>query len=332
MNRIFLFVVSALLSNAMSNAMAQAPGSDRVHATRADSHGPAEAPANGQPEAGRPSLITATTQYVERDGIRFAYRRFGRPVGTPLVFIQHFRGNLDNYDPAITDPLAKDREIIVFDNAGVGDSTGAPKNTIEAMAQDAESFIDALGLHRIDLLAHSMGGYVAQQIAVDRPGLLGKLVLVGTGPRGGEGMAVRTEYTASLFVKKYEPQDLMWGPIFFTSSEAGQAAARNYFQRTHLRTIDRDAPVAPETATAHGIAARTWGAAGGSQDYLKQITQPVLVVNGSSDIVVATVNSYILQQKLPNARLILFPDSSHGAHFQYHEVFVRETKAFLDQD
>jgi pimeloyl-ACP methyl ester carboxylesterase len=332
MNRIYLAVLSALLLNIASNVMAQAPAKSRVLAAKASSRGTAAAPENSPPEAARPSLTTARTQYVERNGIRFAYRRFGRTEGTPLVFIQHFRGNLDNYDPAITDPLAEDREVIVFDNAGVGGSTGAPKNTIEAMARDAEAFVDALGLQHIDLLAHSMGGYVAQQMAVDRPELLRKIVLVGTGPRSGEGMAVRTEYTASLFVKKYEPQDLMWGPIFFTSSEAGQVAARQYFERTHLRTADRDAPVVPEAAAAHGIAARTWGAAGGSQDYLKQITQPVLVVNGSNDIVVATVNSYILQQKLPNARLILFPDSNHGSHFQYHDIFVRETKAFLDRD
>ncbi|MBB3178794.1 alpha/beta hydrolase [Variovorax sp. Sphag1AA] len=269
---------------------------------------------------------------MESNGIRFAYRRFGQPKTTPLVFLQHFRGNLDNFDPAVTDPLAQGREVIVFDNAGVGASSGPAKNTIEAMAKDAESFIDALGLKRVDLLAHSMGGYVAQQIAVDRPELLRKLVLVGTGPRGGEGMAVRKEYTANLFTKQYQPQDLMWGPIFFSTSDAGKAAANGYFERTHARTADRDTPVSPETAAAHSTAARAWGAAGGTTDYLKRITQPVLVVNGSDDVVVPTVNSYVLQQQLPTARLILFPDSNHGSHFQYHEIFVRDVASFLDQD
>ncbi len=295
------------------------------------------APTDDKPAAGAhaavpASLVTAPTVFVERDGIRFAYRRFGHGPGLPLIFLQHFRGNLDNYDPAVTDPLGQGREVIVFDNAGVGASAGPAKNSVEAIAHDAESFIDALGLKQVDLLAHSMGGYVGQQIALDRPELLHKIVLVGTGPRSGEGMAVRKEYTASLFSKQYEPQDLMWGPIFFSRSDAGQAAARGYFERTHLRTADRDLPVSAETATAHSTAARAWGAPGGTLDYLKRITQPVLVVNGSDDIVVPTINSYVLQQQLPNARLVLFPDSNHGSHFQYHDIFVREVTAFLDKD
>ena len=313
-----LFAVLALLALLSAGLVFAAPMGDK--------------PVAGSQAAPAASLVTAPTAFVERDGIRFAYRRFGHGPGLPLVFLQHFRGNLDNYDPAVTDPLAQGREVIVFDNAGVGASSGSPKNNVEALAHDAETFIDALGLKRIDLLAHSMGGYVGQQIALDRPELLHKIVLVGTGPRSGEGMATRKEYTASLFSKQYQPQDLMWGPIFFPLSEAGQAAARGYFERTHLRTADRDLPVSAETAAAHSTAARAWGAAGGTLDYLKRITQPVLVVNGSDDIVVPTVNSYVLQQQLPNARLILFPHSNHGSHFQYHDIFVREVAAFLDRD
>ena len=278
------------------------------------------------------SITAARTQFVEADGVRFAYRRFGPREGVPLVFLQHYRGNLDNFDPAVTDPLANDRDVIVFDNVGVGATTGSPKSTIEAMARDAAVFIDALGLRRIDLLAHSMGGYVAQQIAIDYPDLLRKLILVGTGPRGGEGMATRNEYTASLFAKTYEPQDLMWAPIFFSESLAGQTAARRFFERTHVRVIDRDAPVSAEAAAAHGLAARAWGAGKGGQAYLKAIAQPIMIVNGSNDIVVPTINSFILQQALPNARLILFPDSGHAAHYQFHDVFVREATAFLDLD
>jgi pimeloyl-ACP methyl ester carboxylesterase len=135
---------------------------------------------------------TAPTRFVQVGGIRFAYRRFGNPVGTPIVLLQHFMGNLDNYDPAITDALASRREVILTDNAGVGLSTGEAPKSVAGLARDAASLIDALGLKRVDLFGFSMGGYVAQQIVVDRPALVRRIVLVGTGPRGGEGMASAT--------------------------------------------------------------------------------------------------------------------------------------------
>jgi pimeloyl-ACP methyl ester carboxylesterase len=275
---------------------------------------------------------TAPTSFVEADGIRFAYRRFGRPVGTPIVLLQHFMGNLDNYDPAITDALAKDREVILTDNAGVGLTTGAAPETVGAMARDAATLIDALGLEHIDLFGFSMGGYVAQQIASDRPELIRRLVLVGTGPRGGEGMGQLNPDVAPLFGTIYDPQDLMWLPIFFSPSGKSQAAGRQFLDRIRARAEDRDAPVPEATVAAHLTAARAWGgAAPEGYDYLKRICHPVLVVNGSNDIVVATVNSYILQQNLPNAELILFPDSNHGSHFQFTQSFNRSLTEFLDQ-
>src|SRR5216684_6195259 len=166
------------------------------------------------------------TRFVNVDGARFAYRRFGNPIGTPIVLLQHFMGNLDNYDPAITDALARGREVILTDNTGVGASTGTAPETVAGMARDAASLIDALGLEQVDLFGFSMGGYVAQQIAVDRPELLRRLMLVGTGPRGGEGMAQLDPDVAPLFGKVYDPQDLMWLPIFFAPSEKSQAAGR----------------------------------------------------------------------------------------------------------
>jgi pimeloyl-ACP methyl ester carboxylesterase len=272
---------------------------------------------------------TAPTRFVDVGGTRFAYRRFGKPTGTPVVLLQHFMGNLDNYDPAITDALAMGREVILTDNAGVGLSTGAAPETVAGMAADAPSLIDALGLQQIDLFGFSMGGFVAQQIAVDRPELLRRLILVGTGPRGGDGMGQLRPDVAPLFGKVYEPQDLMWLPIFFSPSEESQAAGRRFLERIRARTEDRDAPVSEATVTAHAAAAAEWGA--GSFDYLRGISQPTMVVNGNDDIVVSTLNSYILQQNLPNAELILFPDSNHGSHFQFADQFNRYATDFLDR-
>ena len=275
---------------------------------------------------------TAPTRFVEVDGVRFAYRRFGNPVGTPIVLLQHFMGNLDNHDPAITDALAMGREVILTDNAAVGLSTGTAPDTVAGMARDAASLIDALGLEHVDLFGFSMGGYVAQQIAVDRPDLVRRLILVGTGPRGGDGMGQLAPDVAPLFGKVYDPQDLMWLPIFFSPSEASQAAGRRFLERIRARTEDRDLPVSDATVAAHLAAARAWGAAApGSFGYLKDIPHPALVVNGSNDVVVATVNSYILQQNLPDAELILFPDSNHGSHFQFTEPFNRYLTDFIDR-
>jgi pimeloyl-ACP methyl ester carboxylesterase len=248
------------------------------------------------------------------------------------VLLQHFMGNLDNYDPAITDDLAIGREVILTDNAGVGLSSGAAPETVAGMGRDAASLIDALGLDQVDLFGFSMGGFVAQQIAVDRPELVRRLILVGTGPRGGEGMVELAPDVAPLFAKAYDPQDLMWLPIFFSPSEESQAAGRGFLERIRARTEDPDVAVSQATVAAHLAAAREWGAAApDSFDYLKAIAHPTLVVNGSNDIVVATVNSYILQQNLPNAELILFPDSNHGSHFQFAERFNRYLTDFVDR-
>jgi pimeloyl-ACP methyl ester carboxylesterase len=275
---------------------------------------------------------TAPTRFVEVDGNRFAYRRFGNPIGTPIVLLQHFMGNLDNYDPAITDALAKGRDVILTDNTGVGRSTGAAPETVTGMARDAASLIDALGLEQVDLFGFSMGGFVAQQIAVDRSELVRRLILVGTGPRGGDDMEQLDPDVAPLFAQVYEPQDLMWLPIFFSPSDASQAAGRSFLERIRARADDRDVPVSEATVAAHLAAAHEWGAAApGSFDYLHAISHPTLVVNGSNDIVVSTVNSYILQQNLPNAELILFPDSNHGSHFQFADQFKRYASHFLDR-
>jgi pimeloyl-ACP methyl ester carboxylesterase len=280
-----------------------------------------------------PSHDTVATQFIEANGIRFAYRRFGKPSAPPLVLVQHFRGNMDNHDPAITDRLADGREVILFDNTGVGQSTGTAPDTIEGMAADVASFVDALELEVIDILGHSMGGHITQRLLLDRPDLIRRAALVGTGPRGGEGMAARPPEVAALWTKHYDPQDEMWLPILFRPSPTSQAAGRRWLERIRSRNRDRDASVSAETATSHRAAASKWGTAPPSgYDYLRRIQQPILVVNGLDDIIVPTVNSYLLQQHLPNAQLIVYPDSAHGSHFQFPELFATHLAMFLDAD
>jgi pimeloyl-ACP methyl ester carboxylesterase len=280
-----------------------------------------------------PSLaLTAPTQFLEAGGLRFAYRRFGTPDATPLVFTQHFMGNLDNFDPAIADALAPGREIILFDNAGVGRSTGTAPDTIDGMAADALRFIDALGLSTIDLLGHSMGGETAQLITLNRPDLVRRLILVGTGPRGGFSIARQPATTAPLFGKRDELGDDMWLPILFAPSKESQAAGRAFVARIQARTEDRDTPVSAETIAAYRAAANGWGSAPPDDfAYLSRIAQPTLVVNGSNDVVIPTINSYQLYQHLPDAELWLLPDSGHGAHFQYPARFARQVAEFLDR-
>jgi len=270
----------------------------------------------------------APTRFVDVGGTRFAYRRFGIAAGTPVVFVQHFMGNLDNFDPAVSDALAPGREVILFDNAGVGASTGAAPDTVAAMAVDAARFIDGLGLTVVDLLGHSMGGEVAQQIALERPDLVRRVVLVGTGPRGGVLMAPDV---ALLFAKRPEAGLDMWPPIMFSPSKESQSAGRAFISRITARAQDRDVPVSEQTIAAHGAAANEWGTkADGSFDYLSRIGQPTLVVNGNNDIVIPTINSYTLYQNLPDAELTLYPDANHGSHFQYPARFARRVIDFLD--
>jgi len=273
---------------------------------------------------------TAPTQYAEGGGTRFAYRRFGIPGRPPLVFFQHFMGTLDDHDPALSDAFATDREVILFDNTGVASSTGTVPDTIEAMARDAITFTDALGLTTIDIVGHSMGGLVAQEVTLARPDLVRRLVLVGTGPRGGEGIGALPAWVAELFTRKYEQQEDMWLPILFAPTQSSQAAGRAYVERI-LTRADRDTPVSGQSIAAQGVALAAYGAAKDpSYAHLKGLGLPVLVVNGTDDIVIPTINSYILQQFLPNAELILYPDANHGSHFQYPGLFARHTRMFLD--
>lgn len=271
--------------------------------------------------------ITAPTRFVESNGIRYAYRRFGAETGTPLVFLQHFRGGLDNWDPLVTDGLAQGRPVILFNNAGVASSSGATPDTIDAMGDHVAAFVNALGLTRVDVLGFSIGGFVAQAFVLRHPRLVRKVVLVGTGPRNGEPATdPKILKVAGSPVPGLE--DFLF--LFFAPSATSQAAGKAFWERRHQRK-DQDPPSSLQTAQAQVAALVEWRQAHGERyAYLRALSQPTLVVNGNNDIMVPTVNSFTLSQNIPGAQLIVYPDSGHGAHFQYPELFVTHTQLFLD--
>jgi len=274
---------------------------------------------------------TAPTQFVEANGIRFAYRRFGNAAGVPLVFNQHFTGTMDHWDPAVTDGFAKDREVILFNNAGVSSSSGEVPTTFEKMGANAAAFIKALGLTKVDVLGFSIGGFVAQEITLQAPDLVRKLILVGTGPRGGEGMALLTQVAKRIFGAPYDPPEHLWLAVLFSPSVAAQAAGVEFLKRKHLRQEGRDPEVNDRVSPAQIEAMDKWGVQQeGAYGYLKTIKQPTLVVNGSNDVIMPTVNSFIMQQNMPYAQLIIYPDSNHGAHHMYPELFVEHATLFLN--
>jgi pimeloyl-ACP methyl ester carboxylesterase len=269
---------------------------------------------------------TVPTGFVESGRIRYAYRRFGKENTTPLLCLGYFNSNMDAWDPSVTNGLAADQEIILFDNAGVAASGSETPSTVPEMARHVFVFCDALGLKTVTILGFSLGGMIAQQVALDRPDLVKKLLLLGTGPRGGEGMT----YTELSPDEQADPVAFLLA-AFFASSAASQTAGRRYIERLASRTGDRDLSVSGNSAEAQVVALREWGTIPPTDRYttLKRINQPTLIVHGIRDIVVAPINALILSEHLSNAQIIVYPDSGHGAPYQYASLFLEHVKLFL---
>jgi pimeloyl-ACP methyl ester carboxylesterase len=278
----------------------------------------------------RYSHATAPTRFVTANGVRYAYRCFGAETGTPVVFLQHFRGGMDNWDPAVTDGLASKRPVILFDNTGVASSGGQTPDTVEAQADDAAAFIHALDLTHVDALGFSIGGYVAQALTLRHRALVRRLVLAGTKPRAGDDTDRHPDVnTVATRHEVLTLEDLRF--LFFAPSTASQAAGERFWDRCHQRAIDVDPPTSKQTMQAQAAAIVEWKLPHGAPFAdLKRITQPTLVINGHRDVMVPTINSYYLAQHIPAAQLIVYPDSGHGSLFQYPELFVADVGRFLN--
>lgn len=283
------------------------------------------------PESGMTRFIydDVPDQSVEAHGVRYAYRRFGAASGVPLVFFQRFRGTMDHWDPALLEVIAKERPLIVFDNAGVGASTGEVPPDIAGAAKLAATFIDALRLTQIDAIGWSMGGAVAQRLALDRPQLVRRLVLAGTGP-GGVAEAPRAPDKVWQVAAKPVNDDEDFLYLFFTGSRASREAGLASLRRLDRRLAASNAMVEPVSWKNQAGAIAAWGM-GQDSSYarLAEITVPVLVANGVHDVMVHAYNSYAMTQKLPNGQLVVYPDAGHGFLFQVPEAFGRLVVEFL---
>jgi len=278
------------------------------------------------------SQLTAANQSVEIDGATLVYRRFGnvQPGAAPLVCLQHFRGNLDFWDPILVDRIAHDREVILLANRGVGASTGTVPDNVLDMAHDVLQFVDALELHQIDLLGFSLGGYVAQQLALLRPRLVRRLVLAGTAPQGAPHIhRWSDDVYAHACAHDITPDTAL--NIFFSGSEESRAKGTAWLQRTQIRQSDRDAPTDLATRDAQLAAITAWGIPDASKlDHLAAIIQPTFVAIGDHDTMMQTSNSQLLADRLPNAHLRIYPDANHGFLSQYPELFGDHVRAFLN--
>jgi pimeloyl-ACP methyl ester carboxylesterase len=270
----------------------------------------------------------AETLFVEAAGIEFAYRRFGSRADIPLVMLQHFRGNLDNWDPALVDALAAERELILVDYPGVGSSTGDPSSTIGETARRMIAFIAALGLDQIDLLGFSIGGFVAQEIALVRPTLVRRLILAATGPKGAPGMHGWRDDIAAAARGESKPENLLY--IMFAHTEASQAKGTDFLARFMARQEGRDAPTSDAARDAQYDAIVEWGIPDhAALQRLTGIKSRTLIIQGDGDLMIPTKLSHLMAGLIPDTRLRIYPDAAHGFLFQYPTEVAADVDAFL---
>ncbi len=267
------------------------------------------------------------TRTIDVAGVPFAYRELGPKSGVPVIYLHHLMAVLDDWDPRVIDGIAAHRHVITFDNRGVGASGGLAPHTIEEMGRDAIAFIHAMGLKKVDLLGFSLGGGVAQMVALQAPDLVRRMILAGTGPRGAAGVDKITKIAVLAYIKSALTLSDARNFLFFPRTLEGKRAAKNYFARLKERTDDRDKPIALQARRAQLKAIRAAGLS--APDNLSGITQPVLVANGDRDLMVHSSHSADMARRLPNSELVIYPDSGHGAVFQFHADFVPKVVEFL---
>ncbi|AFR28021.1 alpha/beta hydrolase [Arthrobacter sp. Rue61a] len=273
------------------------------------------------------SYLQVPAKTVTANGVSYAYREMGPKGGIPVVFLIHLAGTMDNWDPRIIDPIAEKHHVITFSNRGVGASTGTVPDSIESMADDAASFINALGYQKVDLFGFSLGGMIAQSLVVKDPGLVRKLVLAGTGPAGGEGIQkiIGITYYDMLraTLTRQDPKEF----LFFNRNTAGKPAARAFINRLKERTTNREAPIKLQAFQTQLKAIRRWGLSPSAD--LGVITQPTLIANGDNDRMVPSKLSGDMHRRIPGSELVIYPDSGHGGIFQFHDRFVPVALEFL---
>lgn len=273
------------------------------------------------------SYAKAPARTITAGGVTYAYRELGPKSGVPVIFFVHLAANLDNWDPRLVDPIARQHHVIAFDNRGVGASTGQVPDSVEAMADDAYTFIRALGFDKVDIFSFSLGGMVAQALVVKHPELVRKLILTGTGPAGGEHIDKVAGVTywdiLRATVTRSDPKEF----LFFNRNATGKPAARAFVNRLKERTVDRDAPVKLNVLQAQLKAIKKWGRSTPAD--LSKITQPTLIANGDNDRMVPSVLSEDMHRRIPGSEIVIYPDSGHGGIFQFHESFAPVAVGFL---
>ncbi|WES98730.1 alpha/beta hydrolase [Chryseobacterium arthrosphaerae] len=269
----------------------------------------------------------AKTNFINVKGTDYAYRTWGKEGGIPLVLLPGTGGSMDDWDPAVTDGLAKEYKLIIFDNKGVASSKGSTPNTIQAMANDAIDFIKAMKFEKVNIMGFSMGGFIAQRIVLTEPGLVNKIILADSGPKGAIGLSNLPNIIAGAAGLSPEQSYLKFG---FTDSQKSITAGKESFARVNKRAADRDLPLSDATSTAQFTAVLAWAQPDtGALEEIKAIKKPVLIVHGDKDLPISIQNAYNMKESLENAVLLEFSDSGHAAFYQNHEVFLTKALEFL---